>query len=74
MGIKRRDEMPVSKKQQACVNKYIKSHYDRINVTFPKGTKEALIQHAESRGESVNAFIKRSVLETMCRDKQQTKG
>lgn len=57
--------MPVSKKQQASVNKYVKANYDRINVTFPKGTKEALTQHAESRGESVNAFINRAVYEVM---------
>ena len=57
--------MAVSKKQQASVNKYVKANYDRINVTFPKGTKEALAQHAESRGESVNAFINRAVDEVM---------
>lgn len=57
--------MTVSKKQQASVNKYVKANYDRINVTFPKGTKEALMQHAKSRGESVNAFINRAVDEVM---------
>ena len=60
--------MPVSKKQQASVNKYVKANYDRINVTFPKGSKAIIQAHAEARGESVNGFIKRAVDETMERD------
>lgn len=55
--------MSVSKKQQASVNKYVKENYDRINVTFPKGSKEALKAHAQNNGESVNAFINRAVME-----------
>ena len=38
--------MAVSKAQQASVNKYIKSNYDRINVTLPKGSRDALETHA----------------------------
>ena len=29
--------MAVRKSQQQCVNKYIGTHYDRINLTVPKG-------------------------------------
>lgn len=53
--------MPVSKAQQASVNKYVKSHYDRINVTFPKGYREKLKAHAAKNGESVNALIIRAI-------------
>ncbi len=60
--------MAVSKKQQACVNKYVKANYDRVNVTFPKGKKDIVKAHAEGRGESVNAFINRAVDEAMERD------
>ena len=49
--------MAVTKAQQASVNKYVKSNYDRINVTMPKGKKDTIKAHAEARGESVNAFI-----------------
>ena len=63
--------MAVSKKQQACVNKYVKENYDRVNVTFPKGKKDVLKTHAESRGESVNAFINRAVDEAMEREKEK---
>ncbi|MCI9542302.1 MAG: hypothetical protein HFG39_14935 [Lachnospiraceae bacterium] len=61
----------VSKAQQKAVNKYVKNNYDRINVTFPKGQKEKLKDHAKKQNESVNAFIVRSVLETMARDSQK---
>ena len=61
----------VSKAQQKAVNKYVKNNYDRINVTFPKGQNEKLKDHAKKQNESVNAFIVRSVLETMARDSQK---
>lgn len=64
--------MPVSKKQQASVNKYVKENYDRINVTFPKGSKEALKAHAQNNGESVNAFINRAVMEVTEMDNMHT--
>ena len=47
-----------------------KNNYDRINVTFPKGQKEHLKEHASKIGESVNAFIVRSVNETLARDNE----
>lgn len=64
------EDNKVSKAQQKAVNKYVKNNYDRINVTFPKGQKEKLKEHALKQDESVNAFIIRSVLETMERDNQ----
>ena len=52
-------------------NKYIAKAYDRINLTMPKGKKEIVQAHAESKGESVNAFINRAVNETIDRDNAQ---
>ncbi len=63
--------MAVTKAQQASVNKYVKLNYDRINITMPKGKKETIKAHADSRDESVNAFINRAIDETMERDKGQ---
>lgn len=63
--------MTVSKKQQASVNKYVKANYDRINVTMPKGQKDILKAHAESRGESVNAFINRAINNQIERDRAE---
>ena len=58
----------ISKKQQACVNRYIAKSYDRVNLTLPKGQKDVIRAHAESRGESVNAFLQRAIAEAMERD------
>ena len=69
---KRSEDNKISKAQQKAVNKYVKNNYDRINVTFPKGQKEILKEHAKKQNESVNAFIVRSVSETMNRDNNQS--
>lgn len=60
--------MAVSKAQQASVNKYVKANYDRINVTLPKGQKEIIKAHAETRGRSVNSFIVEAISEKIERD------
>ena len=60
--------MAVTKAQQASVNKYVKTNYDRINVTMPKGRKDIIKAHAEGMGESVNGFINRAIEEAMERD------
>ena len=62
------EESKVSKAQQKAVNKYVKNNYDRINVTFPKGQKEIIMQAAEAAGESVNGYIKKAVDQRMDRD------
>ena len=62
--------MPVSKAQQKAVNKYMAANYDEIKVRVPKGQKDAIKSHAESKGESVNGFINRAIAEAMERDSQ----
>ena len=65
-------EEKVSKKQQACVNRYISKAYDRINLTVKKGEKDIIKAHADRYdGGSVNAFIQRAITETMERDQQR---
>lgn len=49
-------------------NKYIAKAYDRINLTVPKGRKDAIQAHAEAHSESVNGFINRAISEVMERD------
>jgi len=53
----------------AYKNNWQKEHVDRINLTVPKGQKEAIRIHAEGRGESVNGFLNRAIAETMERDR-----
>ena len=52
-------------------NNFIKDAYDRINLTVPKGQKEVIRLHAESKGEKVNTFIYRAIKETIERDNQE---
>lgn len=63
--------MTVSKAQQRAVNKYMKENYDRVNLTLPRGMKDTIKAHAESQGESLNAFINRAIAQTMERDKEE---
>lgn len=60
--------MPVSKAQARATAKYRAKAYDIIKVTVPKGKKDRIKAHAETQGESMNAFICRSIDETMARE------
>jgi len=53
-------------------NEFIKQAYDRVNLTLPKGQKDKIKAHAESRGESVNSFICRAIAAQVERDEQQS--
>lgn len=46
-------------------NEFIAGAYDRINLTVPKGDKDKIKAHAQSKGESVNAYINRLIQEDM---------
>ncbi len=63
------DKPKVSKAQQKSVNKYVKNHYDRINVTLPKGKKEEIKSAAEEVNETVNGYIKVAIDERIERQK-----
>lgn len=63
--------MPERKNSEARIkanNKYNAKAYDRINIAVPKGNKDVIKAHAETQGESVNAFVNRAIDETMERD------
>ena len=53
--------MPTTKAGQKAVNKYMRENYDRVNLTMPKGRKDEVKAHADTRGESLNAFINRAI-------------
>ena len=52
-------------------NAFIAENYDRVNLTVPKGKKDAIRIHAEQNGEKVNQFINRAIDETIERDNAQ---
>jgi len=64
--------MATTKAAQRAVNKYMKENYDRVNLTMPKGQKEEFKAHAEARGESLNGFILRAMIEARDRDNATT--
>lgn len=49
-------------------NAFIAQAYDRINLTVPKGKKEAIRKYAEDHGESVNGYINRLIDADMGRE------
>lgn len=63
--------MPASKAQQKAVAKYMKENYDNFQIRMPKGKKDEIKAHAESRGESLNGFINRAIDETIGREEKE---
>lgn len=61
----------MGKAQTKAQNKYINKVYDRINLITPKGKKEQIKAHADSQGESVNAFINRAIDKTIAEDNKR---
>lgn len=54
--------------QRKEANKRYLDKLDAIHLRLPKGEKEKIRAHAESRGESVNGFIARAIAEAIERD------
>lgn len=50
-----------SKKQQACVTRYVSAHYDQIKITVPKGQRERYKTLAARLGVSVNQLFVQAV-------------
>lgn len=63
-------EKKVSAAQRKATDKYLEK-FDEMRVRVPKGQKNVAKAHAESKGESLNAFISRAITETMDRDNTQ---
>lgn len=53
--------MTISEARHKANEKYNAKAYDEIKVRVPKGMKEQLKAHAESRGESLNGFIRKAI-------------
>lgn len=64
----------VSDAQRRAVAKYNAANYDRVELRLDKGRKETVKAHADTQGESLNAFINRAITETMDRDNTEGKA
>lgn len=60
--------MPISKKQNACVDRYKNKAYDRFNLLLPKGSKDIIRSAATVRGVSVNNYIRDAIRDALERD------
>lgn len=63
------DSRKYTEAQKQSAKKWDAANLDRISIALPKGSKEEIKSHAESKGESMNAFISRAITETMEREK-----
>lgn len=50
-------EQSNGKSSTRAKNKYRDKTYDRMEVTLPKGKKAIIQAHAETQGESLNAYV-----------------
>ena len=62
------DFLGISEARKKANDKYITEKVDEIKVRVPKGNKDVIKAHAETHGESVNAFVNRAIDEAMERD------
>ena len=59
--------MAVSESQQRATKKY-QAKLQRIYVWLSPEQKAQIAAHAETTGESINAFVQRAIAEAMARD------
>ena len=50
-----------SKTSAAVKNRYRDKNFDRIEFIVPKGKKDLIKQHAESKGYSLNGYINKLI-------------
>ena len=60
--------MPLSESQKKAYKTYHEK-LDEIKIRVPKGQRQLIIDHAAKKGESLNAFVRRAIEETIARDK-----
>ena len=53
--------MAVSKARQKSNRKWNENNLDRLYVFVPKGQKEVIRAMAESKGESLNAYVSKAI-------------
>ena len=62
--------MALSDAQQRANKKY-RGKFEYLQARVPAEEKEAICNHVEARGESLNNFMRRAFAETIERDKEK---
>lgn len=60
--------MPVNEKKKQYDIEYAKTHLKRVPLDLRLEKYDEIKAHAETKGESVNGFIKRAIDETIAND------
>lgn len=55
-------------------NNFIAEHYDRVNLTLPKGQKDILKELLKKRGKTVNGFLQEVVEQEIQRMQREDGG
>lgn len=66
--------MAITSERKEYIYQYAKEKLKRIPLDVPKPVYEGIKSHAETRGESVNGFIKRAISEAIERDNAALEG
>lgn len=66
--------MPEKTPAQKKAQKNYMEKFARLEIRATKEERVAIQAHAAAQGESVNAFIKRAIQETIARDQQKGAG
>lgn len=53
---------------QLRASKKYHEKFDNVQIRVPAGEKEVIAKHAAKKGESLNSFVRRAIIETMDRD------
>lgn len=61
--------MPQTEAQLRASKKY-HAKFEVVQIRVPMGEKAEIVLHAEKHKESLNAFVRRAINETMARDKE----
>lgn len=65
------EKSKVTKAQQKAVKKYVNAHYDRIEITAPKGYRQKVQDHAAAAGETTATYIRKAIDNRMQSDDAQ---
>lgn len=66
--------MPEKTPAQKKAQKNYMEKFARLEIRATKEERDVIQAHAAAQGESVNAFIKRAIQETMDRDQEKGAG
>ena len=64
--------MPLSEKKKASNAKWDAENLKRMSLAVPCSLHDRMQEHIQKTGESMNGFIKRSIMETIEKDNQQS--